>query len=401
LGLRTWWNHQLEWAKRDLAAEQIGWQYRDRFQMSTGSVNVTQETALRSSAVWACLRVRADLISSMPVDVFRQQDGIAVAVPTPPVLRLPGGEHVGIREWMYSTQFDLDRAGNAFGLITERNAAGLPAQIELADLNSCSVIQRPSAPLKYRIYGKEYFPDQVWHEKQYTVGGFPVGLSPIAYAAWSLGGYLSAQQFALDWFSAGAAPTGVLKNTAKQITDDKALAVKTNFKLATQNRDVFVHGNEWEWVPAQQEAIGIGFLDERKFGITDICRYLGVPADIIDAPNEGSSITYASIDQRNLQLFIINLGPAIGRREDALSRLVMQSRFVKLNTKALLRLDDKTQAEILDLQLRNGSRTNTEVRALLDLPPLTPAEVEQFTTLYGKSALATTSAANSSGGEGT
>jgi hypothetical protein len=37
--------------------------------------------------------------------------------------------------------------------------------------------------LEYRIRGKLYDPEHIWHEKQFTVAGLPVGLSPIDHAA--------------------------------------------------------------------------------------------------------------------------------------------------------------------------------------------------------------------------
>src|SRR5215831_17536094 len=62
---------------------------------------VTPDMALRNSAVWACLRLRADLVSTLPINTFRtvrlpDSTTIDVAAPTPPVLRYPGGEKVGI-----------------------------------------------------------------------------------------------------------------------------------------------------------------------------------------------------------------------------------------------------------------------------------------------------------------
>ena len=37
-----------------------------------GAVRVTPDSALASSAVWACLRLRADLVSTMPIDTYRK-----------------------------------------------------------------------------------------------------------------------------------------------------------------------------------------------------------------------------------------------------------------------------------------------------------------------------------------
>src|SRR5258705_10379903 len=63
----------------------------------TGSVLVNNTTAMRHSAVWACLALRAGLLSTFPLDVFRdwvQADGSTLPIPmkTPPRLRPPGGE---------------------------------------------------------------------------------------------------------------------------------------------------------------------------------------------------------------------------------------------------------------------------------------------------------------------
>src|SRR5690349_16266678 len=107
---------------------------------SVGTVTVTTDSAMRHSAVWACLRLRADLVSTMPVDVFRRVGGIQVEMPKSPVLVNPGGARVDMCEWMYSSQVDLDRAGNTFGIITERNAAGLPNRIDLQPISECSVV---------------------------------------------------------------------------------------------------------------------------------------------------------------------------------------------------------------------------------------------------------------------
>jgi HK97 family phage portal protein len=381
LGLRSWWrNVTTPYDQRDLAAEQIGWQYRDR--SKTGSVSVTQETALRHSAVWACLRLRANLESTLPIDVFRVVDDRQYEVSKPNLLiePYPG---VLITEHLFSSRMDLDRYGNSVGVIHARDARNNPAEIELAPMADVSARCKGYSIEYWRIGGEEYPPDVIWHEKQYTIGGWPLGLSPIAYAAWTVGGYLSAQQFALDWFNAGAAPTGVLKNTAKQISEAKATEVKTNFKLAVQNRDIFVHGNEWEWTPAQQEATSVAFLDEMEYGVTDVCRFLDVPADMIDAAKSGSHVTYANTSQRMVQLLVLNLGPPLKRREEKWSTAVAKPRQVKLNTDALLRMDPKAREDILLARVAGRVLTPDEERALNNLPPLTDSEIERMNLILG------------------
>ncbi len=354
------------------------------------SAHVTNDTALRHSAVWAALRLRADLVSMMPIDVYRKVQGLQVEVPKPPVLVTPGGSEVGIKEWMYSTEFDLDRAGNCFGIITERSGVigpdgrGLPGRIDLVELGAVTVRANGSQIKKFRIGQTEYDPWDIWHEKQYTVGGFPLGLSPVAYAAWTIEESLNAQQFARDWFAAGVVPSGTLKNTNKTIDKKSAREAKEAFRASVSNGDVFVHGADWEYKPIQAVAQQAQFIEARQYGLGDIARFFGVPGDLIDAAVSGSSVTYANISQRNLQFLIMHLGPAVGRREDTFSRkLVSGPRYVKLATDALLRMDPETRARTVASQINSRTLAPSEARAFEDRPPFTENQLAEFDRLFG------------------
>lgn len=349
---------------------------------ATGTAVVTNDTAMRHSAVWACLRLRADLISTMPIDVYRRVGGIQVEVPKPPVIRAPGGDRVDVLEWMYSTQVDLDRAGNAVGIVTARDGLGFPARIDLVPISECTVKIRRGELWKYSIAGELYDPDVIWHERQYTVAGLHAGLSPVAYAAWSIGEYLSIQEFALDWFGNGAVPSAMLRNKSKTIAPKDAATTKERFKAAVQGRDVFVTGADWEYSMIQAEQAGGDWINAKNFGIGDIARFFGCPGDLIDAAVATGSITYANITQRNLQFLIMNLGPAIIRRENALSRLMPTPRYVKLNTDALLRMDPASRAAMIQTQINSRVLAPSEARELDNRPPFTPEQLAEFGALF-------------------
>lgn len=372
-------------SQRDLASDEIlGW--RDRAGRGSGAVSVSQDRALRNSAWWACLRLRADLESSLPVDAFRKVDGFDVEVPKPDLLVEPmPGTPIG--EHLYSSRVDLDRYGNSVGVIVARNAFGLPAMVDLAPMGDTTAIMKGRRIVEWRICGERYDPSMIWHERQWTVGGWPLGLSPLAYAAWTVGGYLSAQQFALDWFGQGATPRGTLKNTEQKLKRGQIAEAKAGFRQAAENGDIFVTGSDWEWTPASMDAAGAGFLEQQSASLLDVCRYLGVPGDAIDVPVPGSSITYANVTQRHLQLLVTNLGPAIKRRQDKWSTALPRPRYVKLNTDALLQMDPQTRESVILARVAGKTLAPSEARALDNLAPFTAdqlAEISLFEQMKAK-----------------
>ncbi len=359
----------------------------------TGAVRVSNDTAMRHSAVWACLRLRADMVSTLPLDVYRRVGGLQVDVPVPPVLVDPGGARWDYCDWMYASQVDLDRAGNAVGLITETNSFGLPSRIDLQPISAVNVVETKKTGVTYRIDGVKYPPEKVWHERQYPVAGLPVGLSPVAYAAWSIGEYQSIQQFALDWFAGGGVPKAKLRNTARTITPAQAAEVKDRFKASVQGGDLFVVGSDWEYDMIQSQTTGSEWLDAKKYGVTDIARFFSCPADLIEGAVSGQSVTYANISQRNLQFLIMNLGPAVFRREKNLSKLLPRPRYVKLNTSALLRMDDETRVKVISARIANRTLAPSEARELENLPPLTEEQMAEFDRLFGSPRTQPTAAA--------
>lgn len=336
---------------------------------------------LANDTAWACIGLRGDLISTLPIDTYRKTAWGQGEVPKPPVLVEPGGSKVDIVEWMYSTQTDLDSVGNTCGKITETDGLGLPRRIDLVAREDVR-IESHKGEVSYWFQGKKQDPDLVWHERQYTTSGVAVGLSPVAYAALALMQHSSAQDFAASWFGGGVMPASHLKYSADVVPTKESESIKSRFMLAIENGEPFVTGKDWEFKPIDAAAAQATFIESMQFTDVQVCRFFGVPGDLVDANTSGSSITYANITQRNLQFLIMKLGPAITRRERALSRLLPAPRFVKLNSDALLRMDPETVSRMLGQQVRDRIRVPSEARELLNLAPFTGEQIDEFKTLF-------------------
>jgi HK97 family phage portal protein len=352
--------------------------------MGTGRPDVNADTAMRNSAVWACLRLRADLISTLPVSVARDLgDGTFMPVAKPQVLITPGGPTVRYCEWMFSSQWDLDRIGNMVGIIRAWDGNGFPSLIELQPTRSVVIKTEGTRITSYRIADKSYPPEQIWHEKQYTIPGLPVGLSPVAYAAYTLGRWASVEQFAASWFAGGGVPRARLKNVAKKIVGKESTIIKEAWNAAIAAGEPFVFGSDWEYDLIQAEQSSDAWLQSNDATTLDVARFFGCPADLIDAAVQtGTSITYANVTQRNLQFLVMHLGPVVTRREEALTTLTAAPRIVRLDTDALLRMDPLSRAQMIKTMIDSRTITPSEARVEEGRQPLTQADKDEFNELF-------------------
>lgn len=344
---------------------------------------VSQDKALKNSVWWAGLNLRANVVSTFPVDVVRKTSGgLLTSVPNPGNMVTEPYPGQDITEFLYAVQMDMDRYGNAVGIIRERNFNNKPSTVELQNMSQCFPQMDGGRIKSWRIGNLYYDPRDIWHQRQYVMAGFDLGLSPLAYAAESMGIYASAQEFALEWFGNGALPRGVLKHTRRDSLDAKTRRdAKEQFRESTQGGDIFVTGNNWEWNPATTTATSAGFLDQKAASERDVCRYVGVPASMVDVEVSTGNITYANVTQANLQFLVTQLGPSVVRTQNYWSRVALpQPWLFRFNTDALLRMDPVTKSDLL-IRLSNAKlRTPSEVRALDNLAPYDDAQLAELGT---------------------
>src|SRR6266540_4929317 len=170
---------------------------------SYSCVSVTEDSAMRLSAVWACVDLLASTISSLPIDCYRYGD--RNPVPLPRILEEPSA--IFDREdWLYAGMASLLLTGNCWGDRVSDN------QIELLDDALVSVRFNERGQIDCRVAGKprDYF--DLFHVRAYPKAGEIKGLSPIQYAAkQSTGLGLAIEKFAAQWFGEGCIPSAVIE----------------------------------------------------------------------------------------------------------------------------------------------------------------------------------------------
>jgi HK97 family phage portal protein len=332
---------------------------------TSSGVRVTPDTSMRLSAVWACVRLLADVVSELPVHVFR--NGTREEVDPPRVLVTPAA-NTDLPDWLWQHMNSFLLRGNVMGLIVDRAGLGRPSQIELVNPDRLAP-QVDDRAVMWRLDGQEIDRDELWHRRAYPVPGQVLGLSPIGHAAQSIGLGLAAEQFGAKFFGDNATPSGLLTtdNHLSQAAAHDLSEAWHAFHRGKRKTAILGEGVKWQAVSVAPEESQ--FLDTLKFNVQQIARIFGVPPEMV-AAESGNSQTYANIESRDLSLLKYAVQPWLGRLERAMNTLVSRQQYVKFNAAGLLRTDLKTRYESYAIGLDKGFLTIEEVRDLEDREPL-------------------------------
>jgi HK97 family phage portal protein len=124
------------------------------------------------------------------------------------------------------------------------------------------------------------------------------------------------------------------------------------------------------WKPTGVTNEQAQFLATRKFTAAEIAgqMFLLDPSDL-GIPVEGTSLTYANLEQRNARRVQVTLLPWIIRIEEAISELLVTSKL-KFNVNGLLRGDTLSRFQAYQIGADIGVLTVDEMRGLENFSPL-------------------------------
>ena len=350
----------------------------DTGQVSNSGVDVDEESALKISTVYACVKVIAETIASLPLALLKElTNGDSEKAKQHPLYTVlhdvPNGEMTSFtfRELMMT---NLLLWGNAYALI-KRDSAG--HVVELYPLKSKNmVVERDSVTdkIKYRYTNnkgltKTYTTKQVLHIPAFTFDGV-VGVSPITYAREAMGLALATEEFGARFFGNGARPGGVLEHPGV-VKDPERLreswnkvyqGTKNSHKVAVLEEGMKYH--EVGMSPEDSQ-----FLQTRSFQITEICRIFRVPPHMI---GDLSRSTFSNIEHQSIDFVVHTIRPWITRWEQAISKSLLNDAersiyYAKFNVNGLMRGDFASRMSGYAIARQNGWMSANEIRALEDM----------------------------------
>jgi HK97 family phage portal protein len=332
---------------------------------------VTFDSAMQLSAVWACVKLLAETVASLPVTVYRIT---------------ANGRVVAERHWLqvlfgskvnrYQTRIEffetvlvqLVTSGNAYIQI-QRGAGG--DIVGLLPLMSAQmrVTLHSDRSLTYDYTdggGVTVFSSRsIWHIK--LMGNGVIGMSPLEYQRNTLGIAQGAEKATSKIYKNGGKPSGVLK-LDKLLTPDQRAEARLRFDSLTTGTDdrllVLEKGADFDAISLSPQDIEL--LASRKFQIAEICRWYGVPSVMVN-DNAGTSTWGSGIEQIVAGFYKVTLRPLIEKIEASIDvHLLGEDRFTyecEFDFDALLRADMKARFEAYRVGIAGGFMKPNEARA--------------------------------------
>lgn len=348
--------------------------------------SVTHESSLQLLTVFGCNRFICDGISTLPVKVYRRDaDGSPVEVRKPQIIDRPTMD-LDFTSWATQVLTSLLLAGNFYGLKVWSDTR--VSQIIPLDPTKVRV-ERVNGRKTYTVDTRQFTGMDIMHIPAVMWPGSDVGLSPVEAAMQTIGQGMSAQEFGAKFFGQGTTLSGVIEvpgdlepEQAREMA--RSWSRKHGGKSKSNLPGVLQGGATWK--PTQLSNEQSQFLETRKFTASEICSQMFQidPAEM-GLPVEGSSLTYANLEQRNARKVQVTFLPWITRLEAALTSVLPRPQYVKLNVNALLRGDTKTRFEAYRVALGPNVpfMVPDEARELEDWEPLDDALDDPVTPQEG------------------
>ena len=338
---------------------------------SSSGMTVNEDTSLRLSAVYACVRLISDTISTLPYDQFFRSDGQRLPYrPKDGWVERPSTEMPRTTFWK-QVIISLLLDGNAFVMIT-RSGNEI---VDLTPLNPKQVrVKRENGRKVFVVNESQTLTsDQVLHVTEMLMPGEVRGTSRIMQAKESLGLGLALEEYAATFFGNGAYAGGVLEFPEK-LSPEQRKEIRETWNQTHQGpRRAHRVGMLWgggKFNPLTVDPSASQLVDQRKFAVEEIARIFRVPPFMLGV-SENAAMAFASIEQQQLFFRQHTIQPYVEMLEDHFQSLLENPRsFIKFNMSSIVRADLQTRYQSYNTALLAGFMSVNDVRALEDKGPV-------------------------------
>lgn len=350
------------------------------------------ETAMRSSAVLASVRVLAESIASLSWLVYKRaaDGGKMRATDHPLFYPLHTRPNPLMSSFTYRERVmkDLLLQGNSYSMIEWGRADQGVELWPLNPLNVLPMVALSGRDMHYRVRTSsgeigEYNTQQILHFR--CLGDGLVGKSVISYNGEAVGLAQAEDEFAQSFFDNGAYAGGVLE-TEKALSKDARDRLRDGWGNAYGRQSAGWHkvavledGMKWKAMTINpKDAMA---LESRQYQVTEIARMFRVPPHMIA---DLSKATFSNIEHQSLDFVVHTLRPWLIRIEQEVNHklfghsMEQESVFSEFLLDSLLRGDTKSRNEAYAIMRQNGVINADEWRERENMNPLPDGQGEKY-----------------------
>ncbi|AJA42859.1 phage portal protein [Clostridium tetani] len=343
--------------------------------MGGGTTNsgeqVTKESALTISGVYACTDIIASSIAKLPLHLYKKnKDGsnridndISYLLEKRPNLYMTPST------FKHTLTVKLLLDGNAYVWI-ERNKS---KAINLWILNNVSLLQDTNTGIvtyKAILNCKTYIfsEKEIVHIKGLSTDGI-LGKSKIDILRETIGNMQSSRKLLGNYFKNGTTTSGVITYADKLSPEAKG-TIREQWQTNNSGYDnagkvaILDLGLEYKEINSIKFA-DQQFLESTKFTLEEIARVFKVPLHMINSLDRA---TFNNIEQQSLDFYVNTIMPILLQIEEELNYKLFGSNdkgyYVKFNMEGALRGDSATRSTYYEKMLNLGVYSINEVRKL-------------------------------------
>ncbi len=349
---------------------------------ASAGVSVTEKTALNNTAVFACVRILAETISSLPLIVYERLDNggkrRAVDHPLYKLLHDAPNPFMTSLVWREAIQGHLGTWGNGYTNIV-RNGRGQVKELWPLRPDRVKEVKFENNKLYY-VYRLDSGEERVLqsinvlHIPGMGYDGL-VGYSPIRMARETIGLSMATEKYGSKFFSNGARPGGVLEHPGR-LRDDARDNLRKSWNEMHQGLDnqhriaILEEGMKYTQVGLPPE--DSQFLQTRKFQLLEIARMYRVPPHMLA---DLERATFSNIEHQSIDFVVHTIRPWLVRWEQVINNKLFTENdrgryFCEHLVDGLLRGDTQSRFEAYNKGFQIGAYSINDVLEMENRNPV-------------------------------
>jgi HK97 family phage portal protein len=347
--------------------------------------SVTVDTAMQLSAVWACVRLIASTIATLPLMIYeRDQKDFGTVNRDHPLFSIlhdsPNAEMTAVEFWE-AMAGALLLWGNAYAQIVWSGSRVISLIPMRPDRVHAKRNEDGSLTYFYAWMGTSVTlqEKEVFHLKGFSLDGI-IGMSVVAQGRQTMGTAIAADRAAGNFFRNGMRPSTVLSAPTYLTPDQRKRKEEwiNEYTGAINNGRVPLIEGGWKLDTLSIPPEDAQLLASRQFDIEEISRWFHVPPPMI-GHTQAATAWGSGLEQMLLWFLQFCLRPQLKRIEARITKSLIapgerRTVYAEFNVEGLLRADSNTRARLYATMVDHGLMTHNEVRALENHPPMAGAD---------------------------